>query len=180
MRALFTNKVIEGIERDIGCKIKMNEKFIIVSGKDRLILRKGVDAVHKVMNGECNDKNSSHMGRSRSPEGSPIRTQFSRSESLRSKSRERSPIATQCSRPQSLRSKSHERSPLSNRLSRSESQRSNPSPRNSSQFHQRIGVQDSGLEEGIRGDLQKPSRNSPQGKTHYNQLSAMLEQLFQY
>ncbi|MCD7446908.1 hypothetical protein HAX54_018879 [Datura stramonium] len=47
VKALFTEKVINQIEKDVGCKIKMEEKFIIVSGKDRLILRKGVDAVHK-------------------------------------------------------------------------------------------------------------------------------------
>ncbi|KAL2894343.1 Cytidylate kinase [Bienertia sinuspersici] len=145
VRALFTDKVIERIERDNGCKIKMDEKFIIVSGKDRLILRKGVDAVHKVINDECNDRSSpgSHMRRSRSPECSPIGTRFSRSESQRSRSPERSPI---------------------NRFSRSEPQRSNPSPRNVSQFHQRFGRQDRGLEDRIRGDLQKPSRNSPQGR----------------
>ncbi|XP_021737673.1 uncharacterized protein LOC110704189 isoform X1 [Chenopodium quinoa] len=143
VRALFTDKVIEKIELDNGCKIKMDEKFIIVSGKDRLILRKGVDAVHKVIKDECNDRSSpgSHTGRSKSPERSPIGTRFSSSEPRRS----RSP----------------ERSPFSNRFTRSESQRSNPSPRNASQFHQRFVRQDRGLEDRIRGDLQKPSRNSP-------------------
>lgn len=144
VRALFTDKVIERIEQDNGCKIKMDEKFIIVSGKDRLILRKGVDAVHKVIQDECNDRNSpgSHNGNSRSPERSPIGNRFSRSEPRRS----RSP----------------ERSPFNNRFLRSESQRSNPSPKNASQFHQRFGRQDRGLEDRIRGDLQKPSRNAPQ------------------
>ncbi|KMT17802.1 hypothetical protein BVRB_2g035460 isoform A [Beta vulgaris subsp. vulgaris] len=144
VRALFTDKVLEKIEQENGCKIKMDEKFIMVSGKDRLILRKGVDAVHKVIKDECNDRSSpeSHMGRSRSPERSPIATRLFLSESQRSRSLERSPINT--------------------RFSRSESQRSNPSPRNASQFHQRFGRQDRGLEDRIRGDLQKPSRNSPQ------------------
>lgn len=149
VRALFTTKVIEGIERGNGCKIKMDEKFIIVSGKDRLILRKGVDAVHKVINDECNDRNSpnSYKGRSRPPErSSPIGNVFSRSESLRARSIERSPI--------------------DNRLSRSESQRSNLSPRNQSQFHQRFAIQDKSVEDNIRGDLQKSSRNSPQARAY--------------
>ncbi|ESQ43837.1 hypothetical protein EUTSA_v10005921mg [Eutrema salsugineum] len=70
VRVLFTEKVIERIERETGCKIKMDEKFIIVSGKDRLILRKGVDAVHKVKD-DVDVKSSSasvtHRSRSRSP-----------------------------------------------------------------------------------------------------------------
>ncbi|KNA06947.1 hypothetical protein SOVF_176400 isoform B [Spinacia oleracea] len=163
VRALFTNKVIEKIEEDNGCKIKMDEKFIIVSGKDRLILRKGVDAVHKVIKDECNDRSSpsSQMGRSKSPERSSIGNRFSRSEPRRS----RSP----------------ERSPFSNRFSRSESQRSNPSPRNASQFPQRFGRQDRGLEDRIRGDLQKPSKTSPQarGKFFYHTMLDIEEMLSQ-
>lgn len=158
VRALFTDKVLEKIEQENGCKIKMDEKFIMVSGKDRLILRKGVDAVHKVIKDECNDRSSpeSHMGRSRSPERSPIATRLFLSESQRSRSLERSPINT--------------------RFSRSESQRSNPSPRNASQFHQRFGRQDRGLEDRIRGDLQKPSRNSPQGRvTKSYALNALIK-----
>ncbi|KAL9239149.1 hypothetical protein vseg_013498 [Gypsophila vaccaria] len=87
VRALFTDDVIKKIEKDIGCKIRMDEKFIIVSGKDRLVLRKGVDAVHKVKE-EGNDKDSlgSYAGRSRSSERSPIgnNSRFSRSEPQRS------------------------------------------------------------------------------------------------
>ncbi|GMH02291.1 hypothetical protein Nepgr_004130 [Nepenthes gracilis] len=85
VKALFTDKVIERIEKDIGCKIKMEEKFIIVSGKDRLILAKGVDVVHKIIKEEGNNKSSSGsvMPRSRSPERSP---RFGRSESQRSHS----------------------------------------------------------------------------------------------
>lgn len=68
VRVLFAEKVIESIERETGCKIKMDEKFIIVSGKDRLILRKGVDAVHKVKeDGEIKSSSASHRSRSRSP-----------------------------------------------------------------------------------------------------------------
>ncbi|CAN8253920.1 unnamed protein product [Cochlearia groenlandica] len=68
VRVLFTEKVIEKIERDTGCKIKMDDKFLIVSGKDRLILRKGVDAAHKVKeDGEVKSSSASHRSRSRSP-----------------------------------------------------------------------------------------------------------------
>ncbi|KAG7629418.1 unnamed protein product [Arabidopsis thaliana] len=68
VRVLFTEKVMESIERETSCKIKLDEKFIIVSGKDRLILRKGVDAVHKVKeDGEMKSSSVSHRSRSRSP-----------------------------------------------------------------------------------------------------------------
>nr|DAD38307.1 TPA_asm: hypothetical protein HUJ06_008948 [Nelumbo nucifera] len=52
IKALFTDKVIQKIENDVGCRIKMEEKFVIVSGKDKLCLVKGVDAVHKVIKEE--------------------------------------------------------------------------------------------------------------------------------
>ncbi|KAK1559037.1 hypothetical protein Q3G72_009873 [Acer saccharum] len=86
VKALFTDKVIQRIEKDIGCKIKMEEKFIIVSGKDRLILAKGVDAVHKVIKEEGDQRGSSSTRRSksRSPERSPVGTRLRRSESQRS------------------------------------------------------------------------------------------------
>lgn len=86
MKALFSEKVINQIEKDVGCKIKMEEKFIIVSGKDRLILRKGVDAVHKIK--EDADKkgpSSSQVSRSKSPEcRSPVSARMVRSNSQRS------------------------------------------------------------------------------------------------
>ncbi|XWS46538.1 hypothetical protein CRYUN_Cryun14cG0076300 [Craigia yunnanensis] len=66
VRALFTEKVIQKIEKDIGCKIKMDEKFIIVSGKDRLVLKKGVDAVHRVKDENQRGSSSSQRNRSRS------------------------------------------------------------------------------------------------------------------
>nr|KAJ0189376.1 hypothetical protein LSAT_V11C800454450 [Lactuca sativa] len=75
VKALFSEKVIRQIEKDIGCKIKMEEKFMIVSGKDRLILAKGVDAVHKIKN-----EGDKKVTRSRSPEGrSPISSRMGRS-----------------------------------------------------------------------------------------------------
>ncbi|KAA8549063.1 hypothetical protein F0562_000747 [Nyssa sinensis] len=86
VKALFTEKVIHKIEKDIGCKIKVDEKFIIVSGKDRLILAKGVDAVHKIKEeGDKKGSSSSHMTRSRSPERrSPVGSRLGRSDSQRS------------------------------------------------------------------------------------------------
>ncbi|KAI4341643.1 hypothetical protein MLD38_026341 [Melastoma candidum] len=74
VRAIFTEKVIQKIEKDVGCKIKMDEKFLIVSGKDRLVLAKGVDAVHGMINQEGDQKgsSSSRKSRSRSPERSPV------------------------------------------------------------------------------------------------------------
>lgn len=86
MKALFSEKVVSKIEKDIGCKIKIEEKFIIVSGKDRLILAKGVDAVHKIKEeGDKKGGSSSHISRSRSPERkSPVSARFARSDSQRS------------------------------------------------------------------------------------------------
>ncbi|TQE11478.1 hypothetical protein C1H46_002853 [Malus baccata] len=88
VRSLFTEKVINRIEMDIGCYIKMDEKFIIVGGKDRLVLRRGVDAVHKVIKeeGEQRDGSGSQVTRSRSPERSPVVARLQRSESQRSHS----------------------------------------------------------------------------------------------
>lgn len=86
VKALFPEKVISNIEKDIGCKIKMEEKFIIVSGKDRLILAKGVDAVHNIKNeGDKKVGSRSNMTRSRSPEvRSPLGSRLGRSDSQRS------------------------------------------------------------------------------------------------
>ncbi|XP_057460428.1 uncharacterized protein LOC130750930 [Actinidia eriantha] len=92
VKALFTEKVIQKIEKDIGCKIKVEEKFIIVSGKDRLILSKGVDAVHKVKEEGEKKGSSSHMSRSKSPERrSPLSSRFGRSDSQRSLPSPRNP-----------------------------------------------------------------------------------------
>ncbi|KAK1277427.1 hypothetical protein QJS04_geneDACA015890 [Acorus gramineus] len=99
IRAHFTEKVIHRIEKDVGCKIKMDEKFIIVSGKDRLILAKGVDAVHKVIHEEDRDRqrcsSSSRRTRSRSPAEAPVGSQFRRSESQRSRDSRPSPRDSQ-------------------------------------------------------------------------------------
>lgn len=127
--------MINKIEKDIGCKIKMEEKFIIVSGKDRLILGKGVDAVRKVIEegGDHRGPSSSHVARSRSPE----------------------------------------RSPASTRLQRSNSQRSHSGPRNGSQFQHRFHRQEKVVEDRVRNNLQKFSRDSPQGRDSIGYLYAV-------
>ncbi|KAG6485079.1 hypothetical protein ZIOFF_053608 [Zingiber officinale] len=93
VRILFSEKVINQIEMDVGCKIKMDEKFLFVSGKDRLILAKGVDAVHKtIQDGKDRQRSPSSSNRNeiRSPHGSPKSTHLRRSESQRSHSSPRS------------------------------------------------------------------------------------------
>ncbi|KAL5713899.1 hypothetical protein ACHQM5_015933 [Ranunculus cassubicifolius] len=87
VKALFTEKVIKRIENDAGCKIKMEEKFLIVSGKDRLCLGKGVNAVHKMIKeGDKSNKggSSSQFSRSRSPDGNRVSSRTGRSDSQRS------------------------------------------------------------------------------------------------
>ncbi|XP_077218057.1 uncharacterized protein LOC143852530 [Tasmannia lanceolata] len=137
IRALFTEKVIRRIEKDAGCKIRMEEKFIIVSGKDSSSLTKGVDAVHKVIQDEDKAKgsSSSQRTRSRSPDVSPVGSQLRRSESQRSY-------------PSPRR--------------HSESQRSHPSPRNMSQIKSKAVKQEKFVEDEMRADLQQLSRRSPQ------------------
>ncbi|KAG6538235.1 hypothetical protein ZIOFF_003347 [Zingiber officinale] len=93
VRVLFSEKVILQIEMDVGCNIKMDEKFLFVSGKDRLILAKGVEAVHKIIqDGRDRQKSPSrsHRNESRSPHGSPKSTHLRPSESQRSHSSPRS------------------------------------------------------------------------------------------
>lgn len=90
VRDLFSERVISRIEKDVGCKIKMDEKFLIVSGKDRLILAKGVDAVHKVIQDDSKGKNkgstSSQKTRSKSPDRGSVGSHYRRSDSQRSHS----------------------------------------------------------------------------------------------
>ncbi|KAL8224814.1 hypothetical protein R6Q57_017371 [Mikania cordata] len=72
VKSLFTDRVVKQIEKDVGCKIKIEEKFIIVSGKDGQTLSKGVDAVHNIKNeGSKAGESNSIMGESnsRSPKG---------------------------------------------------------------------------------------------------------------
>lgn len=138
MKALFSEDVVNKIEKDIGCKIKIEEKFIIVSGKDRLVLKKGVDAVHKIKE-EVENK-----GVHKYPEDGELKGSSS------------SPI---------LRSRSFERrSPVTSRLGRSGSQKSNPSPHHTAHIPHRYGRQEKGVEDRVREDLQKLSSGSPRGR----------------
>ncbi|XP_071716763.1 uncharacterized protein [Rutidosis leptorrhynchoides] len=79
VKALFTERVIKKIETDIGCKIKMEEKFIIVTAKDGPILSKGVDAVYTIKNeGDTKGESDVIVDRSKSPKGrSPVNSQRS-------------------------------------------------------------------------------------------------------
>lgn len=139
VRALFTEKVILKIEKDIGCKFKMDEKFIIVSGKDRLILAKGVDAVRKVIEegGDHRVSSSSHGMRSRSPERSPVGSRFLRSDSLKSHS----------------------------------------GPRGAPQFQQRFHRQEKLVEDRVRDNLPKFSRDSSQGRDSIGYLYGVHKKL---
>lgn len=148
VRDLFSEKVITQVEKDVGCKLKMEEKFLIVSGKDRLVLAKGVDAVHKIIQDGDKGKNkgstSSQRSRSRSPDRNPIG------------SRTRSPDRN----PKGSRLRSPDRNPIGSRYRRSDSQRSHSSPRNTPHFHGRVSSQERGFEDRVREDLQKLSRNT--------------------
>ncbi|KAL0395232.1 UNVERIFIED_CONTAM: hypothetical protein Slati_4489400 [Sesamum latifolium] len=118
------------------------EKFIIVSGKDRLILKKGVDAVHKIKEGGENKgvNKFSDEGEHKGSAGSPV-----------------------------SQSRSFERkSPLTSRLGRSDSQRSNHSPHNPAQNPRRYGRHEKGVEDRVREDLQKLSGGSPRGRCIIN------------
>lgn len=138
MKALFSEDVVNKIENDIGCKIKIEEKFIIVSGKDRLILRKGVDAVHKIR--EEGDNKGVHKypedGERKGSSSSPI---------SQSRSFER-------------------RSPVISRLGRSGSQKPISSPHCSAHIPHRYARQEKGVEDRVREDLQKLSSGSPHGR----------------
>lgn len=191
VRSLFTDKVIQRIEKDAGCKIRMDEKFLFVSGKDRLILAKGVDAVHKIIQEGKEDgkkgNSSSPTHRSRSPPGirsrspprnrsrSPPRNKASpprkRSRSLtrkRSRSPENRYGVSHLRRTDSQKSQSSPRN--SGFFSRkdynqeraSESQRSQPSPRNASFFPRRDFNQERPSESQLREDIKQLSRGSLQ------------------
>ncbi|KAG9160622.1 hypothetical protein Leryth_019334 [Lithospermum erythrorhizon] len=154
VRALFTEKVVSEIEKDTGCKIRIDEKFIIVSGKDRLILKKGVNAVHKVKSEEEKKGPPSSVisrSRSRSPvRRSPVNSRFGSSASQLSNPSPRNASPFQHS------SARHDKS-VEDRV-----RLSNPSPRNASPFQHASARHDKAVEDRVREDLQKLSRGSPQ------------------
>lgn len=82
--------VIQKIEKDTGCKIRVEDNaasgdvcfFVRISGPDRLCLRKGTDAVKKLVNeGENDGKN--HISQQGRTEHTTSRRQHSRSRSPR-------------------------------------------------------------------------------------------------
>ncbi|XP_071738353.1 uncharacterized protein [Rutidosis leptorrhynchoides] len=95
VKALFTERVIRNIETEIGCKIRVDEKFIIVSGKDGQILSKGVDAVYAIKNeGDTKGESDINVDRSKSPKGiSPVASRMGRSDSQRSISSPRNALS---------------------------------------------------------------------------------------
>ncbi|KAF8762209.1 hypothetical protein HU200_009761 [Digitaria exilis] len=108
VRNLFTERMISQIEKDVGCKIRMDEKFLFVSGKDRLILAKGVDAVRKIIQeskGKCSPS-SPKRDRSRSPVRSTTEFRPRHSDSHRS----HSPRNSYSGRSRSPRIASHSQS----------------------------------------------------------------------
>lgn len=138
VKALFSEDVVNKIEKDIGCKIKIEEKFIIISGKDRLILKKGVDAVHKIK------EEAENKGVRKYPEEAEHKGSSS------------SPI----SRPRSL----EHRSPFTSRLGRYDSQKPNPTHHSAAHIPHRYGRQEKVVEERVREDLQKLPCGSPHGR----------------
>ncbi|KZV37259.1 hypothetical protein F511_14663 [Dorcoceras hygrometricum] len=136
VKALFSEKVVNKVEKDIGCKIKIEEKFIIVSGKDRLILKKGVDAVHKIK------------------EEGEYKGIYKLSEEAEPKVSSGSPI--------SWSRLPERRSPASSRFGRTDSQKSHPRPYNSAHNTHKYGRPDKFAEDRVREDLLKLSSGSPQ------------------
>ncbi|XP_073305432.1 uncharacterized protein [Primulina huaijiensis] len=136
VKALFSEKVVNKIEKDIGCKIKIEEKFIIVSGKDRLILKKGVDTVHKIK------EEGEHKDIHKFPEEAEHKVSSGSAISwFRSPER---------------------RSPATSRLGRTDSLKSHPSPHNSAHNPHKYARPDKFVEDRVRDDLLKLSSGSPQ------------------
>lgn len=140
VRDLFTERMIIQIEKDVGCKIRMDEKFLFVSGKDRLILAKGIDAVHKIIqDGKGKHSPSSpKRGRSRSPVRNT--TEF---------------------RPRHSDSH-HSHSPRN-----SDSQRSR-SPRNASRSQSKGYYTERHLDGHLHDNMSKFSKGSPQAQAYDN------------
>lgn len=163
VKALFTDKVIKDIEQEIGCKIQMGEKFIIVSGKDGQILSKGVDAVHKIKTEGEKSESDANVDKSRSPRGrSPVASRIGRPDSQRSIVSPRIPLESNTNIDKSRSPKG--RSPVATRIGRPESQRSIASPRNASHYNQRSSGQDKVIDEHVREEFHKYPRGSPQGR----------------
>lgn len=116
---------------------------MIVSGKDRLILAKGVDAVHKTIK-EGGDVKGSSSSRVNGKDSSSSRVDVKGSSSSRV-SKSRSPV----------------RSPVGDRTRRFDTERSSRGPPNGSHFQQRFNKPEKVVEDRIREDLQRVSKASP-------------------
>ncbi|CAM8976780.1 unnamed protein product [Rhodiola kirilowii] len=185
VRALFTGKVMADIEQKIGCKLRLDEKFLFVSGKDRLILAKGVDAVHKLINDECSENKvcNSTSPRSKSPDRNPADSRVAHSDSRKSFSIPRNVSQSQpkystndkamedhfrdnprrgYSHPKASRSKSPDRSSSVVRVAPGDPCKSISSPRNVPQVQPRYNKHDKAVEDSVREDLQRMCKNSPQ------------------
>jgi hypothetical protein len=142
----------------VGCKIRMDEKFLFVNGKDRLILAKGVDAVHKIIQ-EAKGKlspSSPKQDRSRSPVRSTAEFRPRHSESQRP----RSPRNFYSQRPRSP-TNSYSHRPCSPRNSYSQRSRS---PRNASHSQSKGYYDDRHLDRRLHDNMSKFSKGSPQGR----------------
>lgn len=126
---------MERIESETGCKIKMDDKFIIVSGKDRLILRKGVDAVHKVR------------------EDGEVKPSSAASRRSRSRSPRRTSVGPGPPPPRAV-----PRNPEPQR------QQHMPSSHGSSSFSERSGRQEKFVDNRVRENQRNAPRGSPQGR----------------
>ncbi|TVU22404.1 hypothetical protein EJB05_32098 [Eragrostis curvula] len=169
VRDLFTERTISQIEKDVGCKIRMDEKFLFVSGKDRLILAKGVDAVHKVIQ-EGKGKlspSSPKRDRSRSPSRNtnefrprPSDSQRPRSPRTSYSQRSRSPRNSHSHRSRSPRN-SYSQQSRSPRNSHSQRSRS---PRNASHSQSKGYYDERHLDGRLHDNMSKFSKGSPQAR----------------
>uniref|UniRef100_A0A7N1A544 CCHC-type domain-containing protein n=1 Tax=Kalanchoe fedtschenkoi TaxID=63787 RepID=A0A7N1A544_KALFE len=185
VRALFTGNVIANIEMEIGCKLKLDEKFLFVSGKDRLILAKGVDAVHKLINddGGKNKLSNSTSPLSKSLDRSPADSHIAQSDSHKTLSSPRNvshsqpkyskqdketkdclrdDIQKDCSNSKASRSKLPDRSYADASFTRANPHKSNSSPRNAPHVQPRYNKHDKAMEDSVREVLQRMSKDSPQ------------------
>ncbi|CAM8924765.1 unnamed protein product [Rhodiola kirilowii] len=185
VRALFTEKLLADIEKEIGCKLRLDEKFLFVSSKDGLILAKGVDAVHKLINDDSsrNEVSNFMSPRSKFPDTSATDSRIPQYESKKSfpsprnasqshpkysghekavKDRAREDPQKDICYPKTTRSKSSDRSSADVRLARTDSRKSNSSPRNFTQVQPRYNKDDKALEDSVRKDLHRMSKDSPQ------------------
>uniref|UniRef100_A0A7N0TTG4 CCHC-type domain-containing protein n=1 Tax=Kalanchoe fedtschenkoi TaxID=63787 RepID=A0A7N0TTG4_KALFE len=185
VRALFTGKIMTDIEMEIGCKLRLDEKFLFVSGKDRLILAKGVDAVHRLINDDVSKIKSSNCTspRAKSPDTSPADSRIPHSDSCKTFSRPRNVSQPQLrfskhdkavkdcvrdepqkdySNSKTSRSRSPDRSSADVSVARADPHKTISSPRIVPQVQPRYNKHDKAMEDCVREDLQRMCKDSPQ------------------